>query len=128
MPTTQILLPRLDRGPTEAELFPFLEQVDVCIYCGRPQTDEQAEHRTTEHITEDLLAIHRHDAALRRTFGAPHPGYEDDVYDLLCELDAAEQDATGDCPLDGPCSICATLTPAARAALAEGLVTEAVAR
>ena len=82
--------PRFDRQPTEAELFPFLEHVDVCIYCGRFQNDEQAEERTVAHIQADLLAIHRANEGLIRDFGLEHPGFRDDVYDLLCELDGAE--------------------------------------
>lgn len=79
-----------DRKPTEAELFPHLEKDNVCIYCGRFQTDAEAEQRTRTHITEDLLAVHRTNEGLIRDFGIQHPGYRDDVYDLLCELDAAE--------------------------------------
>jgi hypothetical protein len=81
--------PLAHRSPTEAELFPFLDQVEVCIYCGRFQTDEQAEQRGAEHIQRDLVAVHRASEALIRDFGVPHPGYQHDVYDLLCELDNA---------------------------------------
>ncbi|WP_122940954.1 hypothetical protein [Brachybacterium sp. EE-P12] len=75
--------------PTEAELFPFLGVDDVCIYCGRFQTYEEAEQRTATHIRADLLAVHRTNEALMRDFGEQHPGYQDDVYDLLCEPDSA---------------------------------------
>lgn len=84
--------PLAHRSPTEAELFPFLGVDDVCIYCGRFQTDEEAEQRTATHIRADLLAVHRANEALMRDFGTQHPGYQDDVYDLLCELDAAVPD------------------------------------
>lgn len=79
--------PLAHRRPTEAELFPLLDQVEVCIYCGRFQTDGQAERRTADHIQADLVAVHRASESLIRDFGVPHPGYQHDVYDLLCELD-----------------------------------------
>lgn len=80
----------LDRSPTEAELFPHLGKDDACIYCGVFQTDEQAEaDRTITHIARDLAAVHRVRETLRTQFGIEHPGYDADVYDLLCELDIA---------------------------------------
>lgn len=81
-----------DRVPTEADLFPHLDKEDVCIYCGCFQTDEQAEIRTIEHITRDLLAVQRVKETLAREFGVASPGYEDNVYDLLCDLDTAHRE------------------------------------
>lgn len=88
--------PLAHRSPTEAELFPHLEKDDVCIYCGHFQTDEQAEQRTADHIQADLVAVHRASESLIGDFGIPHPGYQDDVYDLLCELDDAVRAAAGE--------------------------------
>ncbi len=75
----------------------------VCIYCGRFQTDEEAErNRTREHVIADLLAVHRAAVALAAEFGVDSPGYADDVYDLLCELDTADKDAAeGKAPAEG---------------------------
>lgn len=83
-PTTLTLV------PTEADIYPHLGKDDTCIYCGTPQTDEQAENdRTIEHVTRDLVTLHRIREALRVEFGFENPGFDDDVYDLLCELDTA---------------------------------------
>lgn len=82
-PTTLTLV------PTEADIYPHLGKTDACIYCGTPQTDEEAEQRTLEHITRDLAAVHRIREALRTEFDFENPGFDDDVYDLLCELDTA---------------------------------------
>lgn len=83
-PTTLTLV------PTEADIYPHLGKDDTCIYCGTPQTDEQAENdRTVEHVTRDLVTLHRIREALRVEFGFENPGFDDDVYDLLCELDTA---------------------------------------
>lgn len=84
---------RLDRTPTDEELFPYTGKVGICIYCGAIETDEDAENRTADHIQRDLLAIHRTNEGLKATFGIDHPGYQMDVYDLLCELDAASAPA-----------------------------------
>lgn len=92
--------PLAHRDPTDAELFPFLDLVDVCIYCGRFQTDEHAEQRTAAHIQADLVAVHRASEALIRDFGLPHPGYQHDVYDLLCELDNTLRDAAPTLPFE----------------------------
>lgn len=84
----------VQHGPAHADLFPHIGQEDACSYCGRHQTDEEAEAgRTLEHVTKDLLAIHRTNEGLKRTFGTDHPGYSSDVFDLLCDLDAAAADA-----------------------------------
>lgn len=84
---------RTDRTPTGADLFPHLGKDDVCIYCGVLQTDEQAEVRTVEHVTRDLVAVHQVKETLAREFGIDSPSYEDDVYDLLCDLDTATRQA-----------------------------------
>lgn len=75
--------------PTETDLFPHLGKDETCIYCGTPQTDEQAEHRTIDHIARDLAALHHIREALRTEFDFENPGYDADVYDLMCELAAA---------------------------------------
>lgn len=88
-PTTLALV------PTEADIYPHLGKTDACIYCGTPQTDEQAENdRTVEHVTRDLVTLHRIREALRVEFGFENPGFDDDVYDLLCELDTATRTTT----------------------------------
>lgn len=92
--------PLAHRSPTDAELFPHLEKDDTCIYCGRFQTDEQAGQRTADHIQADLVAVHRASEALIRDFGLPHPGYQHDVYDLLCELDNTLRDAAPTLPFE----------------------------
>ena len=86
-PTTLTLV------PTETDLFPHLGKADSCIYCGTPQTDEQAENRTVDHIARDLAEIHRIRESLRVDFGEEHPGYDADLYDLLSELTAATRPA-----------------------------------
>lgn len=88
--------PLAHRSPTEAELFPHLEKDDVCIYCGRFQTDEQTEQRTAAHIQAGLVAVHRASEALIGDFGIRHPGYQDDAYDLLCEFDNAVRAAASE--------------------------------
>lgn len=60
-----------------------------CRYCGR----FDAATRTPAHVVDDLLAIHRAKEQLRAAFGLPSPDYRDDVYDLLCELDALDHAA-----------------------------------
>lgn len=64
-----------------------------CIYCGDLIPDEQIEEsrRSVEHVLRDLLAVHRTREALAREFRIDSPGYESDVYDLLCDLDAASE-------------------------------------
>lgn len=84
---------RTDHTPTEADLFPHLAKDDVCIYCGTIQSDAAAEIRTVEHITRDLVAVHRVKETLAREFGIDSPSYDDDVYDLLCDLDTATRQA-----------------------------------
>lgn len=79
----------LTLAPTEKDLFPHLGKDDACIYCGAPQTDEETEDRSLEHVTRDLVALHRIRETLRVDFGYDNPGYEADVYDLLCELETA---------------------------------------
>lgn len=76
---------------TDEQIWPYIGLEDTCSYCGAAQTDEQAEDRTVDHIARDLAAIHRIREALRTEFGFENPGYDDDVYDLLCELDQAER-------------------------------------
>lgn len=81
-------------APTEKDLWPHLGLDNACIYCGCFQTDERAEtDRTVAHVVRDLAAVHRVRETLRTQFGIEHPGYDDDIYDLLCELDTAEQTA-----------------------------------
>lgn len=84
------------RVPTEADLFPHSGE-DTCYYCGRFQTDEQADSgRTIEHVTSDLLAVHRTSEALKAGFSIDHPAYAADIFDLLCDLDAASACVGGD--------------------------------
>lgn len=85
-PTTALYL-----VPTETDLFPHLGKDETCIYCGIPQTDEQAEQRTFDHVARDLAEIHRIREALRTEFDFEAPGYDADVYDLLCELATATE-------------------------------------
>lgn len=79
--------------PTEKDLSPHLGKDETCIYCGIAQTDEQAETRTIDHIARDLAAVHRIREALRTEFDFENPGYDADVYDLLCELATATRAA-----------------------------------
>lgn len=80
--------------PTDLELFPFFGLDDTCEYCGAPQTDAEAEHRTVDHITRDLVAINHQSSVLLDKYGILHPGYDDNLYDLKAEL-AAAGTATG---------------------------------
>lgn len=95
MTITPLPTPRTAARPSEKDLFPHLGKEDVCIYCGCFQTDEQAEaDRTIEHVSRDLVALHRIRESLRVEFGIDNPGYDDDVYDLLCELETAVEAVT----------------------------------
>lgn len=78
---------------TDEQIWPYIGLEDTCPYCGTAQTDEQAEDRTVEHIARDLATVHRIREALRTEFGFEAPGYDDDVYDLLCELDTVTRQA-----------------------------------
>lgn len=73
----------------DEQVWPYIGLEDTCSYCGTAQTDEQAEDRNVDHIARDLAAIHRIRKVLRTEFGFENPGYDADVYDLLCELDTA---------------------------------------
>lgn len=59
----------------------------VCIYCGGYQADP--ENRPTDHIAYDLALTHRRAEDYRVTMQAENSGLRDDIYDLLCELEAA---------------------------------------
>lgn len=64
-------------------------EIDECGYCGARQLVGDGP-RPVEHITADLLLAHRAreacDGRDLRVLGGLH----DDVYDLLCELSAAQ--------------------------------------
>lgn len=73
----------------DEQIWPYTGLENTCPYCGTAQTDEQAEDRTVDHIARDLATILRIREALRTEFDFEAPGYDADVYDLLCELDTA---------------------------------------
>lgn len=63
---------------------------EQCIYCGRMETEAESQVRDRAHVVVDLLAVHARYEAERP---GDSQGFASDVYDLLCDLAAADHAA-----------------------------------